>query len=78
MERLQGMKLEAGTKTETMEACCLLACFSWLAQPAFLQSPGPQAQEWLHPQWVGPYPSSPKKMLYRLAYGPILWEHFLN
>jgi hypothetical protein len=24
-----------------MEECCLLACYPWLAQPAFLQSPGP-------------------------------------
>jgi hypothetical protein len=31
----QGRNLEAGA-IETMKGCCLLACFSWLAQPAFL------------------------------------------
>jgi hypothetical protein len=32
----QGRKLEAGADSEVMEACCLLACSSWLAHPAFL------------------------------------------
>jgi hypothetical protein len=27
---------EAGADAEAMEACSLLACFSWLAQPALL------------------------------------------
>ena len=27
---------EAGADTEAMEGCHLLACFPWLAQPAFL------------------------------------------
>ena len=35
----------AGTETETMEECCLLACSPWLAQPAFL-SYRTTAQEW--------------------------------
>jgi hypothetical protein len=34
-----GMILEAGTDAEAMEECCLLAYFTWLAQPAFLQEP---------------------------------------
>jgi hypothetical protein len=28
--------LEAGANTEAMMECCLLACSSWLAQPALL------------------------------------------
>ena len=37
--------LEAGADAEAMEGCCLLACFSWFAQSAFLQNSGlpPQA-----------------------------------
>jgi hypothetical protein len=31
-----GRNLEAGADAEAMEGCCLLACFPWLAQPAFL------------------------------------------
>jgi hypothetical protein len=27
---------KAGADAEAMEGCCLLACFSWLAQPALL------------------------------------------
>jgi hypothetical protein len=33
-ELTQGRNLEAGA--EAIEECCLLVCFSWLAQPAFL------------------------------------------
>jgi hypothetical protein len=25
----------------------------WLAQPAFLQNPGPSFREWYHPPWAG-------------------------
>ena len=32
----QGRNLEAGADVEAMEKCCLLPCFTWLAQPAFL------------------------------------------
>ena len=39
---------------EVMEGCCLLAFSPWLAWSAFLQNPGPPAQGWHHPQWVGP------------------------
>ena len=35
-EGSHGVNLEAGADTEAMEKCCLLACFSLLAQPAFL------------------------------------------
>ena len=30
-----GRDFDAGTKAETMEECCLLVCFPWLAQPTF-------------------------------------------
>jgi hypothetical protein len=35
---------EAGADAEAMEGCFLLACFPWLAQPAFFQNPRPPAQ----------------------------------
>jgi hypothetical protein len=50
----QGRNLEAGADAEAMKVCCLLDCFPWLAQPAFLQNPEPPAQGWHHPQWAGP------------------------
>jgi len=31
-----GKNLEAGADAEAMEECCLLACFSWFIQSAFL------------------------------------------
>ena len=30
----QGKNLEAGADSEALSGCCLLACSSWLAQPA--------------------------------------------
>lgn len=39
-ETWQGKNPEAGAGTETMEGCCLLTCFTWLAQPAFLWNLG--------------------------------------
>ena len=35
-ELTQGRNLEAGADAEAMEGCCLLACFPWFAQLAFL------------------------------------------
>ena len=35
-ELKQGRNLEAGADAEAMEGCCLLACFPWLAQLAFI------------------------------------------
>jgi hypothetical protein len=35
-ELTQGRDLEAGADAEAVEGCCLLACFPWLAQLAFL------------------------------------------
>jgi hypothetical protein len=32
----QGRNLEAGADAEAMEECCLLTCFPWLVQLAFL------------------------------------------
>jgi hypothetical protein len=34
-ELTQDRNLEAGADAEAMEGCCLLACFSWLAQLAY-------------------------------------------
>ena len=50
-------ELEAGTDAEAMEGAAYWFASSWLAQPAFLQNPGPPAQGWLHPQWAGPSPT---------------------
>lgn len=36
----QGRNLENGAETETAEELCLLTCFSWFTQPAFLYSSG--------------------------------------
>jgi hypothetical protein len=36
LELTQGKNLEVGVDAEAVEECCLLTCFSWLAQPAFL------------------------------------------
>jgi hypothetical protein len=33
---LQARNLEAGADAEAMDGCCLLDCFPWLAQLAFL------------------------------------------
>jgi hypothetical protein len=41
---------EAGADAEAMEGWSLLACFSWLAQPALLSNPRLPAQRWFHPQ----------------------------
>ena len=35
-ELRQGRNLEAGNEAQAMEECCLVARFSWFAQPAFL------------------------------------------
>lgn len=37
-----GQKMEAEIDVATMEGCGLLTWSSWLVQPAFLQSPGPE------------------------------------
>ena len=44
-ELTQSRGLEAGADAEAMEVCCLLDCFPWLAQLAFLQNPGLPAQD---------------------------------
>lgn len=51
IEGSQGKNLEVRIEAETMKACCLLACFPWLAQATFLYSPGPPSQESHYPQW---------------------------
>lgn len=76
----QGKTLEARVDAEAMERCLLLTdLLPCLAQPTILQNPGPSAQRWLHPQWAGPSPhqSLIKKMLYKLAFSPVLWRYFL-
>ena len=45
LELKQDNNLEAGADAEVMEGCCLLACSSWLTQPAFLQNPALSARE---------------------------------
>lgn len=40
----QGRDPEAGTEAETTEEHCLLASYSWLARPDFLERAGPLAQ----------------------------------
>lgn len=78
-ELKQGRILEARADAETMEGCYLLACFSWLAQMAFLQKPGPSAPGWSHAQWtVLLNQLLIKKILYKLAYSLIIWKHFVN
>jgi hypothetical protein len=54
MEESRGRNLEAGTEAETIEEHCLLACFSWLAQPALFHNSVPPAQRWHCPQCAGP------------------------
>jgi hypothetical protein len=51
-ELKQDRILEAEDEEEAMMGFCLLACSSWIAQVAFIQNPGPSAQEWHHPQWT--------------------------
>lgn len=54
-ELKQGKNQAAGIDAEAVEECCLLACSSWLAQPAFLCYPGHSAKKWHHSVWG--YPS---------------------
>ena len=57
----------------------LLIVLPWLAQPAFLWSPRSPARDGTTHNRLGPpHQSLIKKMLYRLAYSPIIWRHFLN
>ena len=63
----RGRNLDSGADAEAMEGHCLLACSPGLAQPAFLQDPGPQARDGL-----GPPPVTIKtKNLARLVYTQI-------
>lgn len=48
--------LEARADTEEMEGCYLLIWSTWLAQPAFLQIPGPPAQQWPTHKGLDPPP----------------------
>ena len=76
---MQGRNLEAGAGAEAMEGCCLLACSSWLVQPAFLQNPGPQPEIASSTMdWALSHLPAINKMPYKLAYSLILWRHFLN
>jgi hypothetical protein len=52
-----GQDLETGTDTEAMEGYFLLVCFPWVAQPAFVENPGPPAQSWHHTQGDVPSPT---------------------
>jgi hypothetical protein len=55
-ELTQGRILEAGADAEA-EGCCLLACFTQLAQPAFVWNPEQPAQGQHYPQRTGPSPT---------------------
>ena len=48
----QGRNLEAETEAETTEEHCLVACFFWLAHPAFLYNSGPPALGQYYPRWT--------------------------
>lgn len=52
--RSQGRNLKSGTRAETVEEQCLLACFPWCVQLPFLYSSGPPVLTWHHPWWAGP------------------------
>lgn len=63
-ELKEGRNLEA----EATEGCCLLTCFLWLHQPAFLEHPGPSAQWWHCPPRAPP--SLISQVYQRHATGP--------
>jgi hypothetical protein len=65
---------EAGADAEAMEEYYLLACFSWLAQLAFLYNPRLPVQGWYHPQGALP----PSSLIEKMPYIWISWRHFLN
>jgi hypothetical protein len=52
-ELKQGWNPETGADAAAMVGCCLLACSSWLAQPAFLYNPRLLVQRWHRLQWTG-------------------------
>jgi len=54
--------------------CCLLPCFPWLAQLAFLWYPRPLAQGWHHPQGA----LTPWSLVEKMPYSWVSWRHFLN
>jgi hypothetical protein len=55
-ELKQGRNLEAGADAEAMGGCCLLACSSRLAQPAFLRAQDHQSRVTLFTvDWALPY-----------------------
>jgi len=60
-ELKQGRILDAGADTVATEKCCSLACSSWFAQPAFLQTPEPAAQGSTTHKDLGPFPSITQK-----------------
>jgi hypothetical protein len=64
---------EAGADAETMEGCSLLACFSWLAQPALIE-PRLPVQRWHHPQRDLPS----RSLIEKMSYSWISWRHFPN
>ena len=71
--------MEAGADGEPLEACCVLVCSPWFAQPDFIENQGPPAQ-WMAPStvvWALTHQSLIKKMLYRFAHNLILQRHFL-
>ena len=54
------------------------ACFSWLAQPAFLYNPGPFAQRWYCAQWTMPSCICHESQTWPMVYRSISKGQFLN
>lgn len=68
----QGRNSRQELEALTMEECCLLACFPWLAQLPFLYNPRPPAQ--ISTTHSGPGPSTPpliKNMPHSYAHKPV-------
>lgn len=64
--------VRAETQAETVEECCLLAGYTWLAQPDFLYNGG--ALPGLIPPTMGealPYQSPVKKIPHRIPHWPL-------
>ena len=75
-----GPNSEAGAEAENMEECVLLLRSSWLAQPAFLQNPGPPVSGLMALPtmgWALPHGLPITNMPHRLTYN-MLFRQILN
>lgn len=72
-------ELKVGTEVEAMDKHCLLACITWFAQSALLNSPDHLSRYGTAPScWVLSRQSLIKKLLHRFAYKLIHWRYFLK